>query len=310
MVEQHYLPAPVGEIWPKCVTALDSCGMRSLTLAQLKTYRAQTYRLTPRLKLKTDRDALAFVNERGFVYFWPIKGVELPSLWAAVAGQRPVASAHDDPGHVTWGWKDKMLGAREWFYTKLLRGRATMVSLATLPYFYALSENFGDMHTDYLLQYDAGAMTQEAKAVYEALLNKGALDSLALRREAKMASKESNGRFEKALTDLQSGLKILPVGVAQAGAWKYAFIYELVERWFPQLAEQARPIERSAARAHLAELYLRSVGAATTKQVSQLFHWKPDEARKACEAQASTAHARRAEKVAGVLGEWWVTGEL
>ena len=67
--------------------------MTVITATQLKTYRAQTYRLRPNLKLTSDRDALQFVNERGFVYFWPIKGVELPNLWAAVAGQRPVANA-------------------------------------------------------------------------------------------------------------------------------------------------------------------------------------------------------------------------
>ncbi|MBK9210977.1 MAG: hypothetical protein IPL71_22930 [Anaerolineales bacterium] len=41
-----------------------------------------------------------------FIYFWPIKGIDLPSLWTAVAGDRPVADKHDDPGHITWGWKD------------------------------------------------------------------------------------------------------------------------------------------------------------------------------------------------------------
>jgi hypothetical protein len=284
--------------------------MTAIAAAQLKAYRAQTYRLRPGLKLKSDRDALNFVNERGFVYFWPIKGVELPSLWTAVAGPRPVADAHDDPGHVTWGWKDKMLSAKEWFYAKFLRGKATMISLKTLPYCYALSESYGDYRQDYLLLYDAGQLTQEAKAVYEALLNKGPLDSIALRREARLTSKDSNARFEKALVDLQTGLKILPVGVAQAGAWKYAFIYELVDRWFPTLAEEARPIGRSDARAHLTHLYLRSVGATTPKHIATLFRWKPDEAHKACETLVKKKKARRAEKVAGESGEWVVTAAL
>ncbi|MCK7520523.1 MAG: hypothetical protein MZV64_23930 [Ignavibacteriales bacterium] len=50
--------------------------------------------------------ASTFVNRRGFVFFWPISGIDLPSLWTAVAGDRPVADKHDDPGHITWGWKD------------------------------------------------------------------------------------------------------------------------------------------------------------------------------------------------------------
>jgi hypothetical protein len=279
----------------------------SLTSARLRAYRAQTYRLKPSRRLKSAADAVKFVNERGFAYFWPIKGVELPSLWAAAAGNRPVADAHDDPGHVTWGWKDSLLGAKQWFYGKVLRGKATMISLKTLKYFYALSENYGDMHNDYLLQYEEGRLTQEAKAIFEALLAHGRLDTIALRREARMTGSDSNTRFERALIELQAGLKILPVGVAQAGAWRYAFIYELVDRWFPDLAAEARPLGRSEAQAHLTDLYLKSVGAATEAQVAQLFRWKQEEAHRACASVVAQRKARRAEKVAGQAGEWVVT---
>jgi hypothetical protein len=281
-----------------------------VTQAQLRAYRAQAYRLKPALRLKDERDALAFVNQRGFVYFWPIKGVELPSLWAAVAGARPVSDQHDDPGHVTWGWKDKLLGAKRWFYAKVLRGRATMISLKTLPHFYALSENYGDSRHDYLQQYQAGHLTAEAKAVFEALLEKGPLDTLALRREARMTHKDSSARFERALVELQTGLKILPVGVAEAGAWRYAFIYELVDRWFPDVVAQARPIGRGEARAHLADLYLKSVGAATEAQIAALFRWRPEAAARACDALVKTRKARRVEVVAGQKGEWLATPGL
>ncbi|MGQ0603588.1 MAG: AlkZ-related protein, partial [Anaerolineales bacterium] len=111
--------------------------MSVISTAQLQAHHANTFRLKRSLQLKSPKDAIAFVNERGFVYFWPIMGVTLPSLWAAVAGDRPVANAHDDPGHVTWGWKDNLLGAMKWYYANLLRGKATVVSLKSLPYFYA-----------------------------------------------------------------------------------------------------------------------------------------------------------------------------
>jgi len=67
----------------------------------------------------------------------------------------------------------------------------------------------------------------EAKTIYEVIRDGGAMDTVRLRREARMAAESSKARFEKALTDLQKGLKILPVGVAEAGAWRYAFVYEL-----------------------------------------------------------------------------------
>ena len=252
-----------------------------LTEARLKGYRDQTYARTARGRVRRIEAALDFVNGRGFVYFWPIKGVELPSLWVAVAGNRPVADQHDDPGHVTWGWKDQWLGARKWYYAKVLRGKATLIGLEALPYFYALSENFGDPE-DYRQQYEAGLLTVEAKQIYEALLKKGKLDTISLRREAGLASGEHAARFERALVELQRDFKILPVAVAQAGAWRYAFVYELVGRWYPQVAAQARDISRCAARAYLVDCYLKSVGAATEAQISRLFGWRADETSRTC----------------------------
>ena len=85
--------------------------MPSLSFQPILDYRAQTFRTAAGRRIATKEEAIAFVNERGYVYFWPIKEVTLPSLWAAVAGDRPVPDEHDDPGHVTWGWKDELLGA-------------------------------------------------------------------------------------------------------------------------------------------------------------------------------------------------------
>jgi hypothetical protein len=282
---------------------------RAISKTAYESFRSRAFRLSRGAQLRNEDDAVRYVDERGFVYFWPIKGVDLPSLWVAAAGRRPVAERHDDPGHVTWGWKDRLLPTRRWYYAKLLRGKATMVSLDKLPYFYALSENYGDPN-DYLLEYEAGRLGVEAKQVYEALMNQGPLNTLALRREARLANSDSHTRFERALVELQRGLRILPVGVAEAGRWNYAFIYELVVRWFPQVVEQARAIGRSEARAHLVELYLKSVGAATEAQMAQLFHWRRDEVSKACAALARQGRAALVSKLAGQAGEWWATAEL
>jgi len=64
------------------------------------------------LILKNIDSALKYVEKRGFILFWPIMEVEYASLWKAVAGNREVASNHDDPGHITWRWKDEMLGKK------------------------------------------------------------------------------------------------------------------------------------------------------------------------------------------------------
>lgn len=247
--------------------------MTTLSLERLKTHRTRTFNLPPAKRLSSQSQAVNFVKKRGFVFFWPIQGILMPSLWTAVAGDRPVADKHDDPGHITWRWKDNALGRKLWYYGKILRKKATMVSLDIAPYFYALSENYGSPEEDYLLTYEEGRMTQAAKQVYETLLNEGAMNTLDLRKAAKL-SNAKDSEFNKALEYLQSDFKILPIGVSEAGAWKYSFIYEIVPRHFPELPEQARRIGEGEARSKLMELYFESVGAAQERDAVKLFGWK------------------------------------
>ena len=249
--------------------------MPILDLKKLQAHRTRTFNLPPQKPLATPAQARRFVEVRGFTYFWPIRGIDLPSLWTAVAGDRPVADKHNDPAHVTWGWKDGALDKKCWYYGKILRRKATMISLEVAPYFYALSENYGSPEEDYLIAYREGRLPQPAKQIYETLLDNGALNTIDLRRLAKLANaKESE--FNKALEQLQADFKILPVGVAQAGAWRYSHVYEIVTRHFPDLPQQARAISESQARMKLLELYFASVGAAQLRDVTKLFGWKKE----------------------------------
>jgi hypothetical protein len=144
---------------------------------------------------------------------------------------------------------------------------------------YNFPENFGDLH-DYLQEYEDGKLTAEAKAIYETILENGPLDTVRLRREARMSAESAKSRFDRALVELQVGLKVVPVGVAQAGAWNYAFVYEILQRHFPELPEQARPIGRGEARRVLVRRYLDNVVAADRKMVAKVFHvlkWTPME---------------------------------
>jgi len=245
---------------------------KQITQRQLKTYRSRTYRMMRQLRLETFNDALEFINQRGFVTLWPIKGIELPSLWNAVAGPRPVASEHDDPGHVTWGWKDQMLDKRQCYYAKLLRGKATFVSLELLPNFYALSPREADLD-DYRQSYRAGQLSYEALRIADALFEHGAMDSVQLRRRAGLSSADSKYRFDRGLTELQKGLWIVPIGVAEAGSWRYAFIYELLDRWYPDLSSKAGLLQLDSARGHVTATYLRSVGTAEESEIRKVFGW-------------------------------------
>jgi hypothetical protein len=98
--------------------------------------------------------------------------------------------------------------------------------------------------------------------------------------------------------ELQVGLKVIPIGVAQAGAWNYAFIYEILQRHFPDLPAQARTIGRGEARQVLVQRYLNNVVAADRKMVAKVFHvlkWTPTELEWTIEALVEEGAVREAE---------------
>jgi hypothetical protein len=264
---------------PRLVAIID---LMTITQAWVEEERRHRYRRSFELRVQTVQAARTFVEEVGFCHFWPIQGVEMPNLFHAIAGRiRSVPNEHDDPDiGKCWGWKDDALDKRWWYYGKLIRRRATLVSLDVLPLFYACSSNYGDYTTDHLEEYRDGRLSAEAKAIYEALLENGPLHTVDLRKKAHMANDSAKYRFEKALTELQAGLKVLPVGVAAAGAWHYAFIYDIVPRWYPDLPPRARPVTRREAQKALVLRHLQNVAAATRDEVFRtldVLGWTPEE---------------------------------
>lgn len=240
----------------------------------LNNYRSKTFHLDSRLRLRSEREAVKFVNERGFIFFWPVKNILLPSLWKATVGDREVPNNHDDPGHITWNWKDDLLGKKKLYYGRILCSRNVFLSLTMLPFFYALSPNYGDPENDYLIQYQQGSMSLETKMVYEALLKVGPLNTLDLRRVAKLSNETNASRFSHALDILQADFRILPIGIAEAGTWHYAFIYDTVHRHFPDLIQESGEISPSFARSVLLSSYFKSVGACQIKDLLRIFKWQ------------------------------------
>ncbi len=247
--------------------------MFSITPEMIDQYRSTTFHYSPGKQLRSPEEAVKFVDQRGFILFWPDPKMELPNLWHAVAGKRPVPDDHDDPGHITWNWKDSLLDKKVWYYAKIIRQRNTFIALDLLPYFYALSPNYGSPVDDIQDQYTQGALPLEAKQIFETLLEKGALDTIALRKESRLTSSNSNQAFQRSMNLLQRDFKLLPVGIANVGAWHYAFRYELTHRYFPELSENAHGISEIEARTKLVNSLLNSIGVATAKQISMIFGW-------------------------------------
>ncbi len=281
-----------------------------ISLEHLQEYRSHTFAFHPQDRITTKEEAIRYVNQRGYIYFWPISGINLPSLWGAVAGDRPVPANHDDPGQISWDWKDSLLGKHVWFYGKILRKKATIISMKAVPYFYALSENYGSPEEDYLTIYEQGRMTQEAKAVYEALLEHSPLDTINLRKAAHMTSQDSASRFERALADLQADFKIMPVAIVDAGSWHYSFAYDIVARYEPSIVDEARYIGELDARQKILELYFHSLGAAQFRELVKLFGWKPADIQQIIERLMQSGIIGEVHDSDGLHGEWFVVNNL
>jgi hypothetical protein len=251
--------------------------MITLSRERVEHLRNERYHRLPSLRLRTEDDAVRFVDEVGFCLLFPVQRIELPSLWEAVnGGRRPVPRHHDDYElGLTWEWKDTLPSQKQVFYGKILRGKGTLISLSLLPCFYALSKNYGGLD-DYLIEYEEGRMSEEAKRIYEVLLEQGASPTGVLRREAGLWGKSNTSRFDRALTELQRGLKIAKVGISDTNRWRYSYVYDLLLRWLPQVPRQAREITRAEAKRRLILTYLETVVVATADQIARLFGWEPE----------------------------------
>lgn len=280
-----------------------------LTLDILREMRAERYRQRPHLRVRTEEEALSFLNDVGLCLLFSAQEVELPSLWGAICGEdRSLPEHHDDYElGLAWQWKDSLPVAGKILYGKFLRKRPVFISLDLAPYFYALSPNYGDLAQDYLQEYLDGRLSTEAKQVYEVLLEQGALPTSRLRREAALGGKSSATRFDRALAELQMGMRITKVAISDANRWGYCYVYDLLPRHFPAVVEASQGISGRQAREVILVRYLRTVVAATPRQVSSLFGWEPGDVDRLAERLAAEGRLRQHVHIEGLVDEHLVS---
>ena len=241
---------------------------------RLESLREGRYRQRPSLRLRNEPDAVEFLNDVGMCLLFSAKSIELPTLWGAICGEdRPLPRHHDDYElGLAWNWKDSIPERREVLYGKFIKNKPVFIALGLVPSFYALSDNYGELD-DYLEEYQAGRMSEEAKRIYETLLEHGALPTSELRRKAGISSKGAARLFDRAITELQMGFKIVKVGTSDVNRWKYCYVYDLFIRQFPEQVAAARHISQDGAAATILTRYLQTVIAARPARVRRLFGW-------------------------------------
>lgn len=280
-----------------------------LTRKALQEARAERYRQRPDLRVRTQEEALEFLNDVGLCLLFSAQDVELPSLWGALCGgNRPLPGNHDDYElGLAWRWKDELPVAGQVLYGKFLRRKPVFVSLDLAPYFYALSPNYGEPDEDYVQDYLDGRMTAEAKQVYKVLLAEGALPTSRLRRDAGLGGKANASRFDRALAELQMDFRIVKVAISDANRWGYCYVYDLLYRHFAETVEASRAITGGQAQEVILLRYLRTVVASTSGEVRKLFGWLPRDLDRLVERLAAEGKLRQGVHMEGLEGEFLIS---
>jgi hypothetical protein len=221
----------------------------------------------------TPNEAVQFINSAGFCMLYPVKNVPLPSLYYAVTLRNPhVEFIWDRYSEMIWRWKSSIPRRKRAFYGKYFRARGTFISLKHLPYFLAMHETAIEQD-DYDRFYSAGRITENARAIWEALATHGPLATLELRNVAKMDSKAGNVRFKRAMAELQCKLIVVHFGTEQETAAWASGKFELVCRVFPKETAAARGITPEAARRKVAAKFLALCPDSQPRDVARLFGW-------------------------------------
>ncbi len=220
-------------------------------------------------RIRTKKQALGFIRAVGFCYaFTPGPG-SVPSLFE-------VLDTRSDNVRWTWAWKWKeaLPTAKQAFYGRILARKPTFISLQLLPYFYALTGNVGQAD-DYLRLYAEGRLTALGRRVYEVLASRGSLTTRQIRAEIEPARRGSSPRLLRALGELQNLFLLARIGEVGDNPGNYAYVWDLFERWLPEVVARASSISHRAAAAAVLEQYVRVAGAPRPADAASLFAWSP-----------------------------------
>ena len=278
-----------------------------MTRQMLERLRDNTFRRLPRLRIRGERSALAFINEVGFCSTFHRVREPLPCLWVAVCGQRnPRFPKHTHSDHsigLTWLLKDVLPAKKQVYYGKLLKGRPTLISLSCFPaFFHLIRGNKGS--GDYLGDYRAGLMTRSAKTVMDALLECSPQYTPDLRTACRMKAPEQTPEFERAIGELQRGFWIVKTEERYKPSFSYR--WDLLDHWLEEHVAAARKLDRAEAAYHLVRTHIEAVHYSRSDLIGRLLDLPPAEVMAGLDRLISERRAVPDQSVRGLPGRWIV----
>jgi hypothetical protein len=182
----------------------------------------------------TPEAMVRFVNAVGVCTTRPLAGFAGFPCQSEALG--PVPPGASDP----WFWKDDLHVEKRIYYTRVFKGEPGFLSLEMLPAFIATN----GMVVDELLY--CGAMTPEAQQVYAAIEAQGPIPIRELKR---MLTPDAARSVDRELHALERRFIITKTAISGRTRHTYGYVWDLVERWMPEMLAAADRMGHTKARA-------------------------------------------------------------
>jgi len=164
--------------------------------------------------IRTEKEALAFIEKHRLVTLFPVKNIAFPSLYGSTAGK-----SREEIFEKAWAWADNLAQQKKIYYGKLVGKQVTLVSLEVFPYIFKLYHMKEELNTT-------------AKKILDYLTRHGATSTTRLRKQLNLIGKERKSQFTKAMDQLQLNHTITVV--AREKSPKMTYTWDLIERWLPR----------------------------------------------------------------------------
>ena len=226
---------------------------------EFESYRDQTWRRLPELRVENAAEAERFIEAVGFCSTLTDARRPGPSLYIAVCGRRdaymPRQVQKDPEASLAWFIKDEVMRRGRMYYAKLIRGRSTFIAPRLIPHFKTL---WGIPNRK-----EASVLSPNARAILKVLRREWEMGTRDLRLESGVTDRVS---FTRSIDELQRAMKVIPSEVLYKPVFTY--IWSLAEGRFPQ--ELSTKLDRKEALREVARTYLRCAGMTALGELSRV----------------------------------------
>jgi hypothetical protein len=235
-----------------------------LNQKDIDEYRRIKWHLKLALRITSELQAIKFINNVGMSLLFACQDIPLPKM---------AQSAQSDEWD-WWEWKDTLQAKKKWYNSRVVKKKATLLSMELLPCFLSLYYKSGGCEV-YDEEYYYGKLTEPAYRIADYLFTHGPTSVDDLRKALASPGKKGTRRFHDAIKELQTKFKIAVCGLEDKH-WGVR-VLGLFSQWAPKdILKQAESMKPEIARQQILQTFISTSALTTEKEIIRLFGWSPE----------------------------------